>query len=442
MLGKWWLISSRRLLTLFLKLVFIVGGLGCATQPIDEDTESTDTSEDDYVDGGVTHPFADHHHTYVQDTILPDSWTQEELDDQVRHAYDRWQSRYLKNGCDADEYYIGVDTQESITVSEAHGYGMIVLAYMAGHEDSARQYFDGMARYFKRHPSECAGGLMAWSQDSNCINNLGACSATDGDLDIAYALLLAHIQWGSEGPINYRQEALKIIEAILHDEMDAGGGYALLGDWTSPGDTYYYDATRSSDFMPGHFASFKSFYQGQIWQQIIDQSYQMMGELQQIHSSNTGLIPDFIQSPMQSPRPAESNFLERPVDGEYSYNACRVPFRIGVHYLISGDSRAKALLDKMNQWIVTRTDGNPSNITAGYYLNGESLPQSQYQSQAFISPFGVAAMVDQANQAWLNNIWQYMISTGEDGGYYEDTLRLLSMIAISGNWWTPPIEED
>ena len=36
-------------------------------------------------------------------------------------------------------------------------------------------------------------------------------SATDGDLDIAYSLLLAHKQWGSNGTVNYLKEAQDMI---------------------------------------------------------------------------------------------------------------------------------------------------------------------------------------------------------------------------------------
>ena len=40
-------------------------------------------------------------------------------------------------------------------------------------------------------------------------------SAADGDLDMAYGYMLAHHQWGSSGPINYFEEGLKIIRALL-----------------------------------------------------------------------------------------------------------------------------------------------------------------------------------------------------------------------------------
>ena len=40
-------------------------------------------------------------------------------------------------------------------------------------------------------------------------------SATDGDMDIAYSLLLADKQWGSDGEIDYLKQGKKVIDAIM-----------------------------------------------------------------------------------------------------------------------------------------------------------------------------------------------------------------------------------
>ena len=53
-----------------------------------------------------------------------------------------------------------------------------------------------------------------------------------------------------------------------------------------------------------------------------------------------------------------------------------------------------------------------------------------------VSPFAVAAMVDNSNQSWLNSLWE-SIANDDYPGYYDDTLKLLSLVALSGNWWSP-----
>jgi endo-1,4-beta-D-glucanase Y len=377
-------------------------------------------------------PFGNHAASYASGSILPDHLSQSQLDDQVRGFYDEWKSRYLEAGCGAGRWYVATGHDASLTVSEAHGYGMLILAFLAGHDPDARTIFDGMVRYYQDHPSEITPPLMAWSQDWSCNNNEGAAAASDGDLDIAYALLLADKQWSSGGELDYRGLAEQILDGIRAGEVDGTGSYILLGDWTSGP---YYDATRSSDFMPGHFASFAAATGDGAWSELGDRSYEIMEQVQSAHAPATGLLPDFIASPLDDPGPVPPNFLERPVDGEYSYNACRDPWRIALDFLTHGDTRARAMVERMNDWIIAETGGDPTEILPGYSLEGGGLGGTYYDP-AFVAPFGVAAMVDGAHQDWLNAIWDSTIAT-RDTGYYGDTVAMLSLIAMSGNWWAP-----
>jgi endo-1,4-beta-D-glucanase Y len=383
--------------------------------------------------GSAAQPFGNHELSYAAGAILPDHVSQQELDDAVRVAYDGWRNRYVKPACTSGQFVVATGMENSLTVSEAHGYGMLITAFMAGHDAGARATFDGMVRYFRAHPTESSPDLMAWSQDVDCNDNQGQSSATDGDLDIAYALLLADRQWGSDGAIDYRGEAQKVMRALRNQNVDSSASYVLLGDWPSPG-THEYDATRTSDFMPGHFRSFAALGGNSDWNQIATRTYQMVAELQSNHAPSTGLLPDFVVDPTDGPAPAEPGFLERDVDGEYSYNACRDPWRIALDFLVSGDSRAKSAMQKINTWLKSETGGDPDAIAAGYRLGG--APLGQFTDMSFVAPFAVGAMVDGANQEWLNALWDLVEQNG-NGGYYGDTLRLLSMITLSGNWWAP-----
>jgi endo-1,4-beta-D-glucanase Y len=382
---------------------------------------------------GAAQPFGNHVAGYAAGSILPDHLSQAQLDDAVRDFYDYWKGKYLASGCGDGRRYVAFDGDKSLTVSEAHGYGMVILAYMAGHDPDARAEFDGMVAYYLDHPSANTPGLMAWSQSASCANNMGPDSASDGDLDIAYALLLADKQWSSGGAIDYRGAADAIIAGIRAGDVDEGGNYVRLGDWTSPGD--FYDATRSSDFMPDHLASFAAATGDPVWSQVASHTYEIMDDVQTGYAPETGLLPDFIQSPLSNPRPVNGTFLENPTDGEYSYNACRDPWRIATDFLVNGDPRSKTIAQRMNTWIQGATGGNPDNIRAGYSLAGEGI--GNYVDTSFVAPFGVAAMVDASNQAWLNSLWDAVAVTGGESGYYGDTITMLSLITMSGNWWSP-----
>jgi endo-1,4-beta-D-glucanase Y len=333
--------------------------------------------------GSVAQPFGNHELDYASGSILPDHVSQADLDEAVRVAYDIWKNRYIDEACTSGQYLVATGMGEARTVSEAHGYGMVITAFMAGHDPQARTIFDGLVRYFRAHPTESSPDLMAWSQDSQCNDNRGQSSATDGDLDIAYALLLADKQWGSDGAIDYRSEATKVIRALRNQNVDNSASYVLLGDWPSPG-TSEYDATRSSDFMPGHFRTFAAVGGNGDWTQIATRTYEVMATLQDEAASTTGLLPDFVLDPTGSPQPAGADFLEGDNDGAYSYNACRDPWRIALDFLISGDSRAKTAVQKINDWIESETGGDPGAIRAGYRLNGQ--PIGDYFDMAFVAP--------------------------------------------------------
>lgn len=77
------------------------------------------------------------------------------MDAAVAKFYETWKNDYLRQPADKnDEYYIFyndkgyAEPKNAVTVSEAHGYGMMITAIMAGSQD--KQYFDGLYRFIKR----------------------------------------------------------------------------------------------------------------------------------------------------------------------------------------------------------------------------------------------------------------------------------------------------
>lgn len=386
------------------------------------------------------HPFGSRPMAYAANSIQPDHLAQAALDQSVRDFYDAWKSEYLAQDCGPGRYLVLTSVRGgNLTVSEGHGYGMILAALMAGHEPQARAIFDGMYAYFREHPTLDYDSLMAWNQTRSCANSSdGDSSATDGDLDIAYALLLADKQWGSCGAIDYRAEALEVIADIRAGDVDPTAGYTLLGDWTDPSEPEYWASTRSSDFMPAHYRSFLEATGDSDWTQLLSSQYAIIADVQATHSPASGLIPDFILDALTNPTPAYPFFIEADTDGAYSYNACRDPWRVATDFVVSGDTRARDIAQPINNWIRTHTGNDPAQIGAGYALNGSALPDTDYRSMAFVAPFGVGAMVDGSNQAWLNAVWDLVVATPlADEAYYENTLKLLGMLTMSGNWWAP-----
>ena len=364
---------------------------------------------------------------------LKPSASTEELNKSTADFYDEWKKKYLVRGCGTSEYK--VDYKNGETVSEAHGYGMMITVYMAGYDKNSKKYFDGLFKYFKSHASGINTKLMSWKQNSSCANVDGNGSATDGDIDIAYALLLADKQWGSKSGIDYKNEAVNLINAIATSEINKYRYNVTYGDWVKSSDSKFYNSTRSSDFITGHFKSFGEVADNNFWNSVVNKCYRITSDIQKNYSSKTGLMPDFMVNTNGNVKPAPSGHLEGPNDGAYYYNACRFPWRIGTDYLISGDSRAKTALSKINNWLVSSTVNDPTKIVDGYKLDGSKI--ASWSDAAFVAPFAVSAMVGN-DQKWMDDIYNYTESMDiNDGEYYENSIKMLCMLVLSENFWTP-----
>ena len=376
---------------------------------------------------------------YAPGSILPSHRTQEELDNDVRAFYDYWKSEYLIEDGSSDDgfpmYRVAFGKSEEArgtTVSEGQGYGMMIVPIMAGHDPDAQIIFDGLWAFARAYPSEIDSRLMDW----NVPDPEGNDSAFDGDADIAFGLLLADAQWGSAGRVNYKAEAEKMIGGILEATIGPESHLPMLGDWI---DAYGADhnqyTPRSSDFMLVNFRAYGEATNDPVWNDVIVQSQNVMTAIQANHSPQTGLLPDFIVINEQIPQPAPPDFLENVTDGAYNYNAGRDPWRLGLDALIYDDATSRSIAQKISRWIQTSAGNNPANIRAGYELDGTPLPNSDYFTTFFVAPMGVAAMSDPAQQDWLNAVYDSVYNTHED--YYEDSVTLLCLMVITGNFWSP-----
>lgn len=375
----------------------------------------------------------------------------------LTQQYENWKTRYVTRDnyvTNQEQYYVyysedhydpSSNQSVAVTVSEAHGYGMLITSSMAAYDNDAKTIFDGMVRYYLAHPSSIGPHLMSWQQCDNGSALIDgaeeggmtpgeADSATDGDLDIAYALLLADHTWGSEGEFHYREMAIDIIDDIMEYEVNHTTWTLNLGDWAywetkgSP----YYGATRCSDFILQYMPVFAQVTGDNRWMQLYESTNAIIDNM--VDTYGTGLLPDFlVLDANDNFIPAPANFLEDVTDGEYAYNSCRIPWRIGMDYLINQNPTAKKLTDKLNAFILQKTGGDPENIVAGYTLDG--TPTQDYNDLCFTAPFLLAAKCgDQDN--WTQTLRNYILNYGDDV-YFGDAIRMLCLIADAGIWQVP-----
>ncbi|WP_329790612.1 glycosyl hydrolase family 8 [Lentzea sp. DG1S-22] len=383
---------------------------------------------------GVAVPFGSRQQPYAAGILRPSGSTAT-LDAQVVDHYRRWKSAFVRQNCGNGWYQVISPDADHPYVAEAQGYGMVVVATMAGADPDARTIFDGLVKWKIDHPSSINPDLLAAEQDVNCRSVNGGDAATDGDLDVAYGLLLADRQWGSSGAHDYKRLAIRHINAIKASEVNPSTNLLKLGDWASAGSQYHY-LSRSSDWMADHFRAFRKATGDPAWDTIRTAHQNLVARLQRDYAPNTGLLPDFVENTNSTPRPPAGQVLESANDGRYYWNACRVPWRIGADAVTSGDPASLAAARKLNTWVRTKTGGDPNGIATGYHLDGTQL--SGGSAAAFFAPFAVVAATDPGSQAWLDALWGKMLQTPIDSSsYFSASIQLQVMITVTGNHWVP-----
>lgn len=380
-------------------------------------------------------PFGVQHQAYRAGTLTPTNFTRAQLNQHVADYYDVWKGRWLAADPGGNGWRVKSDASGR-TVSEGQGYGMVIVAAMAGHDPQAKTIFDGLWQFRLAHPSTIDNRLMDWEVPNNSGNN----SAFDGDADIAYGLLMAHAQWGSDGTIDYLAAAKNVIAGIRASTIGPQSKLPMLGDWVSPnGSTYSQWTTRSSDFMPGHFRAYGAATgDAAFWNSVVTATQNVITDIQSNESAATGLLPDFIKlvGASRDPQPAP-NLLEGANDGNYWYNAGRDPWRLGVDAILNGDPVTLAQVQKLSDWARNSSNGNPNNIRGGYKLDGTAL--NSWQDIFFIAPMAVAAMTGEGavDQQWLNSLYNRVCQSHNTGDYYGDAVTLQSLLAVTGNFWDP-----
>ena len=384
----------------------------------------------------ISKPFPQHS-TYYPGTIKPTHLSQTALDATVIDFYNSWRKQYIKEGCNQGEYYVWTQGMRNTScVSEGQGYGMMIMVFMASVDSNAQSIYDGLYYYFRKHPSRRSRSLMAWKQTTGC-KDVQTSSATDGDIDIAFSLLLADKQWGSEGKINYKLEGEMVISEVMDQDINQEKWSILLSNEVQQSSKDYFNE-RTSDFMPSTFRSFASTSKDNKWQNVINANYKTFLKVQKQFSPDAGLVPDFLKYTNHDLIPPHGKYLESKYDGCYNYNACRVPWRIALDYILNGEKRSKTFLTPINAWISQTTSGKPDNISAGYTLAGDDLPRRNFEALSFICPFAVAAMISSKNQLWLNKLWDYIVGFKlKEFDYYDNTIKMICLIILSGNYWQP-----
>ena len=310
------------------------------------------------------------------------------------------------------------------TVSEGIGWAMVLTAYYGD-----RSKFDGFWAYYQRWSND--QGLMHWK-----INGCSAIAepgpASDGDIDAAWALLVAYDQWGSA---KYLNDAKTLIGNIKTYETAVCDGLAMLrpGMWGSCKDgTPSFRVLVSSYFSPAYYRVFADVMNDPFWDRLAKDTYTT---IDQGANSRTGLNPHTMQ---YNGKPG-GEFGNHP--SEWSVDAQRLPWRIALDYVYNGVGAADTYLTKVSNW----ANGiGWNNLRFHYALNGTAkdapgLPGSSAW-QSLNTMHGAVANAHMAvSQQRANSHASYLKTDRLKNidGYYDACLRSIYLLQLTGNYWKP-----
>jgi len=388
-------------------------------------------------------------------TIYNDSlvnlYSQTNLNLELLSFYNEWKIRYLRlvEGSYTFKEYLFYTLDHptlnnAVTCSEAMGYGMVIFPIMSKFDITAKIHFTSIYNYIKSYPSIYNNNLMAWQQikdsEGNIVNSEAkTSSATDGDMDISYGLLLAHKLWGENDKINYKNEAVKRINALMDSCVNKNDYILTLGDWVKGiKDNNFKHVTRSSDFLIYHIREFIELdtKNSNEWKLVIEKINFIIYEQMKRQSKYNGLMPDFFIKDTGEYIAPQVKVLETIHDGDYYFNSCRIPWRYSMDIILN-KTPVTAQLHTLNNWIKKETLSNPQNIKSGYYVANDypGTPFGSTNNLSFIAPFLVSSLIENENDDWTISLWKTLIDKPiQHCTFYENTLKLMAMIVATGNW--------
>jgi len=200
--------------------------------------------------------------------------------------------------------------------------------------------------------------------------------------------------------------------------------------------------------MMHHFKVFALVDPANDWASLIDATYRGQLEVVNQQAEPNGLLPDFIRVNRTTgvwwTQPGR--LLETPEDGDYHWNACRVPWRQAMDVMFSLKTPISVPIVETlnaNQFVwaegeFTRIHGRKMDGTANTLVNGFSYDVG---GSAFSGPALVPAAI-YGPQAWFDNGWDWARNYQWRGDKYGDYLVVLAMLAASGNEWSPEFSDE
>lgn len=293
--------------------------------------------------------------------------------------------------------------RNAVTTSEGQAYMMLKSLAL-----DDKKTFDLVFKWTKNNLQR-KDSLFAylWGGNQTGINKIiDENSASDADIDIAFALILAYEKYDNP---QYLEEAIPIIRSIWDNETKYVGNHLVI----MPGINQAYSSKveiNPSYFSPYAFRYFQKYDDFHDWNSLIDSSYYYLDLV--MSKTKTHLPPNWFLF--------ENNqvVLENSPKSDFSYDAVRVFPRIYLDYSMTGEKRALPILQRtkffVDKWKAKKATDEVLYIN--YEANGQLRNKNKFVGGiAVLLPAISLVNPEIANEIYIKELGSYYL----DINYWE-----------------------
>lgn len=278
-----------------------------------------------------------------------------------------WQD-YVDRFIEADGRVVDPQLPDRGTTSEGQAYALLRAAYM-----DDRATFDLVWRWTSQNLQARPDALLSWRWGGDNGSVVDPASASDADVDAALALLFASQIWPES---TYADDANALLVSVwehLTQEI-AGDRVLVAGDWAQ-GDAH--PIINPSYFAPYAFRIFAEADPGRPWMELVDSSYAILerwADGEQL-GAPVGAIPNWLAIDAHTGDLRLATGRVRSAD-EFSYDASRLAFRLGLDWVWFGEPRALEAMSAID--LPLRELREKGRLAAAYRLDG--APAVDYEA--------------------------------------------------------------
>lgn len=299
-----------------------------------------------------------------------------------------------------------IDYQKTgITTSEGQSYALL-RSLMADDKSTFLKVYKWTKNYLYNQQY----GLFSWLWANNNGNwqVQESNTASDADVDIAFALILASQKWNDKA---YLSDAKSILNNIWQRETFQINGMRVLVAGSEQAQERNVSVNLSY-FAPYAFKVFAKIDKEHNWNELVDSSYNLTGQI--IDKTKSGLPPDWF---FLNKNTGEIILDQNSSKSDFSYDAVRTFLRFYVDYSVTNDIRAEKLLSRvevfLDNWKKDRK----------FYTNYKSTGELKDTDEVIGSVASILPAIKIKNKELAEEIYQNKIASQyKTAGYWNDPL--------------------